>query len=66
MYRVSDNRCVHAATDHQDHWSPLQSSWIGGRQIFEPVGTTWPWVQRDRWPDAVLDAAQLTLVHFVD
>lgn len=65
-YRISGNRTVYAATDHGDHYLPLKTSWNGGGQVFEPVGADWPWVKRDPWPDAVLDAAQLALAHFVD
>jgi hypothetical protein len=25
-----------AVTDHGDHWMPLEVSWAGGRQLFEP------------------------------
>jgi hypothetical protein len=65
-YRIAGNRAIYVATGHGDHWLPLKISWNSSGQVFEPVSTDWSWGNRDPWPDAVLDAAQLALVHFVE
>jgi hypothetical protein len=63
-YRISGNRTAYAVTDHGDHWLPLNTPWNGDGQVLEPIGTTWPWEERDIWVDAVLDAVQLALAYF--
>ena len=40
--RISGNRYVYAVTDHGEHWLPLESSWLQGRQVFELVDAEWP------------------------
>jgi hypothetical protein len=41
-YRICGNRYVYVATDHRDHWIPLDASWVGGCQVFEPSDGAWP------------------------
>jgi hypothetical protein len=65
-YRIAGNRRAYALTDHGDHWLPLETSWNGGGQVFEPVGTNWPWDVRDVWVNAVMEAAQLALAYFTE
>jgi hypothetical protein len=65
-YRVAGNRTAYALTDHGKHWLPLRTSWNGDGPIHELLGANWPWEARDVWLDAVLDAAQLALVHFMN
>jgi hypothetical protein len=42
-YRISGNRYVYSVTDHGEHWMPLDTSWVGGHQVFEPTEGSWPW-----------------------
>jgi hypothetical protein len=65
-YRIAGNRATYALTDHGEHWLPLRTSWNGDGPVHELIGDPWPWEARDVWLDAVLDAAQLALVHFTD
>jgi hypothetical protein len=32
-YRLAGNRYSYAVTDHSEHWLPLLTSWVGGRQL---------------------------------
>jgi hypothetical protein len=65
--RIAGNRYRYAVTDHDGHWLPLETSWAGCQQVFEPVEGTWPGTQvPDSWLKAVLTAAGLARVYFVD
>ena len=65
-FRLAGNRYSYVATDHKDHWLPLRTSWDGGRQMFEPVGSPWPEREHDPWSDAVLDATQVAMAYFAE
>ena len=65
-YRLAGNRYSYLATDHQEHWLPLFTSWAGGHQVFEPVGSRWPDVTQvpDPWAEAVASAVDLAQGYF--
>jgi hypothetical protein len=73
-YRLAGNRYSYLVTDHREHWLPLLKSWVGGRQVFEPVGDRWsgpvpepePEPEPMTWSEAVLAASQLAQAHFVE
>ena len=58
------NRRSYAVTYHGSHWMPLESGWVGGRQVFEPVSGDWPEVEQDSWDLAVVRAAELARAYF--
>ncbi|MBN1660250.1 MAG: hypothetical protein JXA93_17765 [Anaerolineae bacterium] len=64
-YRLAGNRYTYAASDHGEHWLPLKTSWVDGRQVFEPADGDWPEPRRITWEDAVLVASQLAMNHFL-
>jgi hypothetical protein len=64
-YRIAGNRYTYAATDHGQHWMPLETSWVEGHQVFEPKDRTWPEREPKTWKDAVLDAEQLAMAYFI-
>jgi hypothetical protein len=41
LYRLAGNLYSWVVTDHQEHWMPLFTSWVGGHQVFEPVSGRW-------------------------
>jgi hypothetical protein len=69
-YRLAGNRYSYAVSDHQERWLPLLTSWVGGPQVFELAGRTWPEPVPDpepsplTWDEAVLEAAQLAYAYF--
>jgi len=66
-YRISGNRYIYAVTDHGEHWVPLDTSWVHGRQVFEPAEGAWPTPNpvTDLWLQAVMDAYKLAHVYFL-
>ena len=65
-YHLYGNRLTYAARDDGNHWMPLETSWDGGRQLFEPVGMDWPSTDGKAWVDAVNRAAALARDHFIE
>ena len=63
-YRICGNRYCFAVTDHGEHWIPLDSSWVDGRQVFEPSDGSWPEPKQTTWGDAVLAASQRARAYF--
>ncbi|MFC2045915.1 SWIM zinc finger family protein [Chloroflexota bacterium] len=63
-YRIHGNRRSYAVTDHGSHWMPIETSWVGGRQVFEPVSGDWPEVEQDSWDLALVKAAELARAYF--
>ena len=61
--RICGNRTVYAVTDHNGNWWPLETSWSGGRQVFEPVDRPWP---QDPWSAAVAEAAGRARAYFYE
>ena len=66
-YRLPGNRYGYIATDHEEHWLPLRTSWEGRHQVFEPVSGAWPDIPApDPWVEAVAVAVDLARVYFVE
>ena len=63
-YRTAGNKYRYAVSDHVDHWIPLDSSWVGGCQVFEPSDGSWPEPKQTTWGDAVLAASQRARAYF--
>ena len=61
-YRICGNRYSYAVTDHGDQWMSLDTSWEGGRQVFEPSKGSWP--APSTWQEAVAEAAELARTYF--
>jgi len=61
--RISGNRYVYAVTDHGEHWVPLDTSWVHGRQVFEPAEGSWPVPNpvTDSWLQAVKEGSRLVI-----
>jgi hypothetical protein len=56
-YRICGNRYSYVVTDHGEQWMSLDTSWEGGRQVFEPSKGSWP--APSTWQEAVAEAAEL-------
>ena len=65
-YRICGNRYRFAVTDHGEHWIPLDASWVGGCQVFEPSDGAWPEPKQTTWSDAVQAASHRAMAYFVD
>ena len=66
--RISGNRYLYADTDHREHWMPLDTSWVRGRQVFEPSDGAWPEPKpvTYSWVQAVMDSYKSAFAYFTN
>lgn len=57
---------TYAATDHGEHWMPLQASYRKGRQVFKLLNMDWPSRDNGAWAEAVTKAADLARDYFLN